>query len=89
MTSIEDLEKKINGVVTDMKTRDAIVFNDRKHNEDVDYEAKSILPLICWCFVIIITIAIGFFLGAGITISHEKSILAANNATVLITWIAG
>lgn len=87
MTSIEDLEKKLNDVTTDMKTRDAIIFDNRKNIEDLNEETKNILPLFTWCVVIGIAIAIGFFIGIGTTISHEKAILAANNATILIQWI--
>lgn len=87
MTSIEDLEKKLNDVTTDMKTRDAIVFDNRKNDELDNHHFNSMIPMFVWSIAILFAIAIGFFIGCGITISHERAILAANNATVLIDWI--
>jgi len=89
MTSIEDLEKKLNDVTTNMKTRDAIIFDNRKDVEDQNHEFNTMIPMFVWVFALIIAGAIGFFIGCGTTVSQEKAILAANNATVLIQWITG
>ena len=89
MTSIEDFEKKLNDVTTNMKTRDAIIFDNRKDIENEKHYLSSIAPTFIWIIAILIAVAIGFFIGIGTTISHEKAILAANNATILIQWITG
>ena len=87
MTSIEDLEKKLNDVTTNMKTRDAIIFDNRKDIENEKHYLSSIVPTFIWIIAILIAVGIGFWIGCGLTISHEKAILASNNATVLIQWI--
>ena len=89
MISIEDLEKKLNDVTTNMKTRDAIIFDNRKDIETATRYCNSIVPTFIWIIAILTAVGIGLFIGIGTTISHEKAILAANNATVLIQWITG
>ena len=89
MTSIEELEKKINFVVNDMKQRDAIVFENRKDNEDNNHDMSTVIPIMLWIIAIAVAIGVGLAIGYANCISHEKAYLAANNATMLAKLVTG
>ena len=89
MTSIEELEKKINFVVNDMKQRDAIVFENRKDIEETRRETHTFVPIMLWVCAVLLAIFVGVLIGSAECISHEKAYLAANNATMLAKFVAG
>ena len=89
MTSIEELEKKINFVVNDMKQRDAIVFENRKDKEESAREDCTFIPIFIWIAAVLFAILIGAVIGYADCVSHEKAYLAANNATMLAKLVTG